>query len=117
MHEFFQDEKHFFIVTELCNGGELFDRIAKSHHFSERKAAETMEQILSATVYCHDNQIVHRDLKPENIMYESPKLDSPIKVIDFGTSRVFDSESKKMMQKLGTVVIRSQSPTISLPRF
>lgn len=81
----------------------MFDRIAKSHHFSERKAAETMEQILSATVYCHDNQIVHRDLKPENIMYESPKLDAPIKVIDFGTSRVFDSESKKMMQKLGTV--------------
>jgi calcium-dependent protein kinase len=106
VHEFFQDEKHFFIVTELCNGGELFDRIIKSHHFSERKAAETMEQILSAIVYCHDRQIVHRDLKPENVLYESPKPDSPIKVIDFGTSRVFDNDSakKKMMQKLGTVI-------------
>lgn len=64
-----------------------------------------MEQILSAIVYCHDRQIVHRDLKPENVLYESPKPDSPIKVIDFGTSRVFDSDStkKKMMQKLGTV--------------
>jgi calcium-dependent protein kinase len=104
VHEFFQDDKHFFIVTELCNGGELFDRIIKSHHFSERKAAETMEQILSAIVYCHDRQIVHRDLKPENVLYESPKPDSPIKVIDFGTSRVFDKDSSnnKMMQKLGT---------------
>jgi calcium-dependent protein kinase len=64
-----------------------------------------MEQILSAIVYCHDRQIVHRDLKPENILYESAKPDSQIKVIDFGTSRVFDTEnsSKKMMQKLGTV--------------
>jgi calcium-dependent protein kinase len=103
VHEFFQDDKHFFIVTELCNGGELFERITKSHHFSEKKAAETMEQILSAIVYCHDNKIVHRDLKPENILYESPKPDSPIKVIDFGTSRVFDGDNKKMMQKLGTV--------------
>ena len=72
-----------------------------------------MEQILSAIVYCHDNKIVHRDLKPENILYESPKPDSPVKVIDFGTSRVFDNEAKKMMQKLGTVVFILPSPTIS----
>ncbi len=104
MHEFFQDERHLYIVTELCNGGELFDRIIKSNQFTEKKAAETIEQILSAVVYCHSNNIVHRDLKPENVLYESPKSDSPIKVIDFGTSRVFDKDSKKMMQKLGTVL-------------
>lgn len=81
----------------------MFDRILKANFFTERKAAETMEQILSAVVYCHANNIVHRDLKPENVLYETPKPDSPIKVIDFGTSRVFDKDSKKMMQKLGTV--------------
>ena len=117
VYEFFQDEKHFFIVTELCIGGELFDRIVKSHHFTERKAAETMEQILSAVVYCHDNQIVHRDIKPENILYESPKPDAPIKVIDFGTSRVFDGDSNKMTKKFGAVNVRSFSLTTLLLRF
>lgn len=61
-----------------------------------------MEQILSAVVYCHQNKIVHRDLKPENILMESTKPDSPLKIIDFGTSRSFN-KSNKMMQRLGTV--------------
>merc|ERR1712118_521298 len=67
----------------------------------EKKAGETLKQILSAIVYCHDNKIVHRDLKPENILYESSKADSILKVIDFGTSRSFGPD-RKMAQRLGT---------------
>lgn len=40
-------------------------------------------------------------MKPENILYESSKADSFLKVIDFGTSRVYDP-SRKMAQRLGT---------------
>jgi calcium-dependent protein kinase len=52
--------------------------------------------------YCHSNNIVHRDLKPENVLYESSKSGAPIKVVDFGTSRVFNPNDK-MNQKIGTV--------------
>lgn len=100
--DFFQDDRHFYIVTELCNGGELFDVIMEKEFFSEKEAAETIHQILSVIVYCHSNKIVHRDLKPENILLDSPEENSPIKVIDFGTSRVYDPNSK-MVQKLGSV--------------
>ncbi len=44
---------------------------------------------------------MHRDIKPENILYDTKAIDSPIKIIDFGTSRVFDPNSK-MNQKYGT---------------
>ena len=27
MYEFFEDEKRYYIVTEICKGGELFDEI------------------------------------------------------------------------------------------
>ena len=60
--EFYQDERYFYIVTELCSGGELFDKIIEERHFSEKRAAEIMQQILSAVFYCHSHNIVHRFL-------------------------------------------------------
>eukprot|EP01066_Platyproteum_vivax_P006551 Platyproteum_vivax@DN232_c0_g1_i1.p1 len=103
VYEFFEDEKYYHIVTEICQGGELFDRIVNRTEkgFGEREAALVMQQILSAVTYCHQRHIVHRDLKPENILMESERPDAPIKVIDFGTSRVFNPD-RAMHQKLGT---------------
>ncbi|CAD8079716.1 unnamed protein product [Paramecium primaurelia] len=99
--EFYQDERFFYIVTELCTGGELFDKIRAEGSFSEKKASEIMKQILSAVHYCHDEKIVHRDLKPENLLYESEKENSLLKIIDFGTSKEF-VPNQKLNQKLGT---------------
>ena len=65
-----------------------------------------MQQVLSAVFYCHSHQIVHRDLKPENLLFESNKDGiSQLKVIDFGTSRIYDT-NQKMNQKFGTVISR-----------
>lgn len=58
--EFFEDDKSFYIVTELCTGGELFDRVVEQVHLDELEAANIMQQILSAIFYCHKNKIVHR---------------------------------------------------------
>jgi len=58
--EFYQDEKHFYIVSEFYNGGELFEKITSLKFFTEKQAAITMKQILSAISYCHQHKIVHR---------------------------------------------------------
>lgn len=39
MYEFFEDEKRYYIVTDICKGGELFDEISTKGKFSERDAA------------------------------------------------------------------------------
>ncbi|EAS02022.1 calcium-dependent kinase (macronuclear) [Tetrahymena thermophila SB210] len=101
VYEVFQDNKFLYIVTELCTGGELFDRIIEYKHFNEKEAADVMYQILNAINYLHKNKIVHRDLKPENLLLDSKNKDSILKLVDFGTSTVFDP-SLKMSQKLGT---------------
>ena len=54
------DEKYFYIVTELCTGGELFDHIIDETRLTEREAAEILKQIFSAIFYCHSKKIVHR---------------------------------------------------------
>jgi calcium-dependent protein kinase len=104
LYDLYQDTTSYYLVTEYLSGGELFDRIKKMSYFSERKAADYIRQILMAVVYCHDQKIVHRDLKPENILFISDHPDSKLKVIDFGTSRKFESD-KVMTKRLGTVCI------------
>eukprot|EP00826_Nyctotherus_ovalis_P049525 TRINITY_DN599_c0_g3_i6.p1 TRINITY_DN599_c0_g3~~TRINITY_DN599_c0_g3_i6.p1 ORF type:complete len:550 (-),score=147.22 TRINITY_DN599_c0_g3_i6:103-1752(-) len=100
IYEFYQDDDSFYLITEYCSGGELYDRIIAMKSFSERKAAELMKQILSAVTYCHARKIVHRDIKPENLLFESPAADANLKVIDFGTSMIF--KNTQLKQKLGT---------------
>lgn len=98
--EFYEDKKNFYIITEFCEGGELFDKIIEKGSFSENEAAWIMKQLLSAVNYIHSNNIVHRDLKPENILLDTKK-DNIIKIIDWGTARFFD-RNKKMNRINGT---------------
>ena len=85
LYEVFHDDRRYYLVTELCTGGELFDEITKRNSFSESDAANIIKQLLQAVAYCHNKNICHRDLKPENILMDT-KNNSQIKVIDFGTS-------------------------------
>jgi len=101
MYEFFEDDKRYYIVTEICKGGELFDEIINRGKFSERDAAILMKQLLMCVNYCHSNNVVHRDLKPENILLEANKDFDQIKIIDFGTSLTVDP-TKTLDEKLGT---------------
>jgi len=88
--EVFVESTAVSIVSELCTGGELFEKITKMKRFSEQLGSTYMQQILSAVAYCHERGIVHRDLKPENLLLENPSPKALLKVIDFGTSSKFD---------------------------
>jgi serine/threonine-protein kinase Chk2 len=56
-----------YIILELMEGGELFDRIKCSGKLTEREAKLIFYQIVEAVKYLHDNQITHRDLKVSQI--------------------------------------------------
>ena len=71
LYEVFEDKKHIYLVTELCDGRELLEEIQRRSRFSELEAAIVTKQILSAIAYCHEQQVAHRDIKPENILIDS----------------------------------------------
>ncbi|ETV86994.1 CAMK/CDPK protein kinase [Aphanomyces astaci] len=87
LFEVFEDTRHLHLVTELCTGGELFDRIIARGHYTEADAAKLVRKILDAVKHCHDREICHRDLKPENFLFATKDETAELKVIDFGLSR------------------------------
>ncbi|TYI60413.1 hypothetical protein E1A91_D10G102200v1 [Gossypium mustelinum] len=84
----FEDDSYVYIVMELCEGGELLDRILakKDSRYSEKDAAVVVRQMLKVAAECHLRGLVHRDMKPENFLFKSTKEDSPLKATDFGLS-------------------------------
>jgi len=103
-----EDDAFLHLITELCLGGELFDRIilktqSPEGNFSEKDASKLIASILDVIRFCHSKNIVHRDLKPENFIFSTEAEDSPMKLIDFGLSR-FDSASNQgvMNTRVGT---------------
>mmetsp|Transcript_8373 Transcript_8373/g.17865 ORF Transcript_8373/g.17865 Transcript_8373/m.17865 type:complete len:337 (+) Transcript_8373:63-1073(+) len=88
-----EDDENFHIITEICEGGDLFDRTSSKASngdegcFSELQAARILYEILHAVRYLHQHNVLHRDIKPENILFQTLDENSPIKLIDFGLAR------------------------------
>ncbi|KAL2941294.1 Calcium-dependent protein kinase SK5 [Bienertia sinuspersici] len=82
----YEDSSHVHLVMELCEGGELFDRIVAKGQYTEREAARLMKTIMGVVETCHSLGVIHRDLKPENFLFESSAEDSSLKATDFGLS-------------------------------
>ncbi|XP_022873928.1 calcium-dependent protein kinase 32-like [Olea europaea var. sylvestris] len=85
----YEDDNAVHIVMELCEGGELFDRIVARGHYTERAAAAVTRTIVEVIEMCHKHGVMHRDLKPENFLFANKKETSPLKAIDFGLSVFF----------------------------
>ncbi|XP_050249503.1 CDPK-related kinase 3-like isoform X3 [Quercus robur] len=86
-HDACEDANNVYIVMELCEGGELLDRIlSRGGRYAEEDAKFIVVQILSVVAFCHLQGVVHRDLKPENFLFTSRSEDADMKLIDFGLS-------------------------------
>lgn len=68
LYETFDEGTDYYIVTELVEGGELFDRIVSKAHYTEKEARDLIKSLLETLNYMHTTGVVHRDLKPENLL-------------------------------------------------
>lgn len=79
--ELVQDSKcTIFLVMELANGGELFDRIKIDCGTVEETAGRFFRQLLDGVRHCHEEGVCHRDLKPENLLLQDTASGPLLKV-------------------------------------
>mmetsp|Transcript_17118 Transcript_17118/g.44039 ORF Transcript_17118/g.44039 Transcript_17118/m.44039 type:complete len:406 (-) Transcript_17118:141-1358(-) len=76
------------LVMELCEGGELYDRIQQKQYYPEHEAKTTTRNLFEALAYVHGKGIMHRDLKPENILLSSKVSNTDVKISDFGLAKL-----------------------------
>lgn len=98
----YETESEVALITECCEGGELYARLAAQGVYSEPEATQATRQMLRAVGYLHAHRIVHRDLKLENFLYEGVEASSPLKLIDFGFAKVWDPDTP-MMASCGSI--------------
>lgn len=86
----FEDDKFFYLLMELLEGGTLFHKLYREKNLLEGTAAQYFRELLLAIEYLHSRNppIVHRDIKPENILIDK---DGRIKLIDFGWANYCES--------------------------
>jgi calcium/calmodulin-dependent protein kinase I len=92
--EIFEDDEKVYIVMELVDGSELFDRIVNKGYYSEKSTVHIVKQILNAVQYLHSKNIAHRDLKPENLLCSGSGSSEIVKIADFGLSKLFSGDEE-----------------------
>ena len=64
--ETYSTDQKYYLVTEILEGGELFDRIVEKSSYSESDARDLSKMLIQALEYCHLRRVAHRDLKVSN---------------------------------------------------
>ncbi|XP_035713050.1 uncharacterized protein LOC118437787 isoform X1 [Folsomia candida] len=66
-----------------------------------------IKNLIAGLKFLHQNQIMHRDLKPENVMFSKVNYTLPVKIGDFGLSRVLPPEGTQTGSLTSLVGTRS----------
>lgn len=101
---FVQDDKALYVVSELCEGGDLFQAVVKKSNvrsFSEEEAGRILQQLLDALEYLHSRNICHRDIKLDNILF-SNRRKLQIKLVDFDLAIKHTEQDTPLSNLAGT---------------
>ena len=82
LYEYYVNDDNLFLISELCDEGDLQKKMRKIGKFPEFIVKIIMLQIFKALMYLNEKHVIHGDLKLENIMvvcYENKENDCSCK--------------------------------------
>ncbi|ODQ83176.1 hypothetical protein BABINDRAFT_159617 [Babjeviella inositovora NRRL Y-12698] len=78
-------DSHFYLMTEYCENGTLFDFLQENVNgkLDEFRIWKIVIEVLTGLNYIHQNHFLHLDIKPSNIFVT---FEGSLKIGDFGMS-------------------------------
>jgi serine/threonine protein kinase len=89
--EVYESQNSIYIIVELLEGGQLYDKVKARHKFTQKEIKTVMKGILEGLEVMHSKEIMHRDLKPENILLRKDG-DYDCVIADFGLAQCIHEE-------------------------
>ncbi|KAJ1897803.1 Calmodulin-dependent protein kinase cmk2 [Kickxella alabastrina] len=100
--DWFESKDKYYLVFQLCTGGELFEKLSDYGHFTEDDARKLIRCAIESIAYLHKHNIVHRDIKPENLIFLDKSENAPLMLADFGIARIMRSNDEILNTMCGS---------------
>jgi tRNA A-37 threonylcarbamoyl transferase component Bud32 len=94
VHDYGQEEEHYFLVMEFIDGASL-RQVLTTQRMTPETALRYVPQICDALEYAHSEGVIHRDIKPENILIDKR---GNLKIADFGLAKMAVPEGQARSQ-------------------
>ena len=105
IYDFFDKEKEFEIIMELCDKN-LFDiLLERKRGFNAEEIKNILLQLNNAFRLMKENKIIHRDIKTNNILVKylnEEKTKYKVLLCDYGISKQIELMTRKYMSHVGT---------------
>ncbi|KAJ2759431.1 Calmodulin-dependent protein kinase cmk2, partial [Coemansia nantahalensis] len=101
--DWFESKDKYYLVFQLCTGGELFQKIMEFGKFTEKDAIGFLRCGFESIAYLHKHNIVHRDIKPENFIFADKTPDAPLMLADFGIARIMKDNDEVLSTMCGSM--------------
>ena len=106
-HEFYDTEKEYAIIMELCDGNLQNILNKRNSGFNRDEVLDIIKQLNNTFKIMSENRIIHRDLKLENILIkydDKNKSKFTVKLTDYGVSRKILTLSQKCNTYSGRII-------------
>jgi tetratricopeptide (TPR) repeat protein len=117
---YFEENKEFYLVQELIEGGDLSQEFTPSTRLEEAEAIALLQDVLEILEFVHQQNVIHRDINPRNLIRR--KKDGKLVLIDFGavkqiSTQVINGGNSSLTIAIGTPGYRPSEQANGNPRL
>ena len=103
VYEYFNMEKEFIIVMELCDGNLRQYLKKRKNAFNSSEIYDLLSQLNNTFRIMYENKILHRDFKLENILYKTENNKTTFKLTDYGGAKQIIKTLETISTRIGTI--------------